>query len=372
MKLAIFVPSLAGGGAERIALFVTDTLVKAGYDVDLVVARNVGSLVDHPIAREHRVDLKAANEMLCLRQLVRYVDEVKPQLLFASIHSAKIMAGFAKKARPWLPLAISVHNNLDLPRFQRFWPRAIFGFALERWLYRDVRAVHTVSKKMARQAIRAFAVPESIVRPIYNPVLERGGPSVIDPRHIGYFDRPVLVNAGRLVTQKNHAALIAAFHASGMAGTARLLILGEGPLRPALEKQIRSLGLEGSVLLPGFVPDIRAYLERAQGFVLSSRNEGLPLVLLEALSAGIPVAAFDCPTGPDEILDHGAFGRLVPPGDVAGLAAAMRDMLSGVLSAPPAHDIVAHMQAFQPEHVGQQYLAFIESLINGDASDYGL
>ena len=108
---------------------------------------------------------------------------------------------------------------------------------------------------------------------------------------------------------------------------ARLIILGEGEDRPKLEALVRELGLEEDVALPGFVDNPYKYLKRAAVFVLSSRWEGLPTVLIEALALGTPVVATDCPSGPAEILKGGRWGRLVAVGDINGIAKAIKEML---------------------------------------------
>lgn len=368
MSVAIFLPSLAGGGAERIALFVTERLRAAGIDARLVVARATGALIDAPLYRTHGVDLRAPNELLSLPALSRYLDRERPELLFAFVHSAKIIAGIAKQRRPWLRLAISVHNALDVPRRARFWPRALFGYAPERWLYRDVVAAHAVSHDLAAQVIRRFALPPQHVHTIYNPLPDRPAAGAIDPAHEHIFARPVIVNAGRLVAQKDQRMLIDSFCQAGVAAQANLLILGEGPLRPALLAQARALGVADRIFLPGFVRDVRPYMARAAGFVLSSRNEGFALVIAEALSMHCPVASFDCPSGPRELLADGALGQLIAPGDAAGLGAAMRAMAAGTVVRPPAEAVAAHLRQFDPAVIADQYVTLVRSLLSHAAA----
>ena len=369
-KVAVFIPSLQGGGAEQIALFVAESLADRGASVDLVVARNVGSLTNHPVATALRVDLGAWNELLCLFRLIRYLRAAKPEILFAMVHTAKIMAGLAKLFVPEVRLIISVHNNLDLPRKNRFWVRRLLGFGPERWLYRKAEAAHAVSDALSAQVVRILGVPRERVHTIYNPYIEKPGHNTLPPEHEPWFALPVLISAGRLVEQKNHAAMLKAFAQSGLAGRATLLILGEGPLRSSLEAEARILGIAPSVIFGGRVPDISVYLRRAAGFVLSSRYEGLPLVLVEALANGLPIVAFDCPTGPAEVLDNGALGRSLVPGDIAGLAGGMADIVSGTLKAAPQAAIDRQLLKFTPHLIADQYFALLGKADTGGAIDF--
>jgi glycosyltransferase involved in cell wall biosynthesis len=103
----------------------------------------------------------------------------------------------------------------------------------------------------------------------------------------------------------------------------RLVVLGEGDLRRTLAKQIRRLGIEEDVAFPGFVDNPFRYMAAASLFVLSSRWEGLPGVLIQALACGCPVVSSDCPSGPREILADGRYGELAPVDDAPALADAM-------------------------------------------------
>ncbi len=137
-----------------------------------------------------------------------------------------------------------------------------------------------------------------------------------------------------------------------MARPARLLILGTGPERPALEALIRQLDLEHDVSLAGFVTNPYAYMARASLFVLSSKWEGLPGVLIEALCCGAPVISTDCPSGPREILRKGEYGQLVPVGDVPALARAIEITLAGKTPRRPCESWLP----FERETTVNQYL----------------
>ena len=135
-------------------------------------------------------------------------------------------------------------------------------------------------------------------------------------------DAKVLVAAGRLLSQKGFDMLLDAFAlVSARHPDWQLRIFGSGPWQARLMAQIDRLGLTGRAHLKGATTRLDEELAAASIFVLSSRFEGLPMVLLEAMAAGLPPVAFDCPTGPGEVIENGASGLLVPPTDTAALAA---------------------------------------------------
>jgi glycosyltransferase involved in cell wall biosynthesis len=170
----------------------------------------------------------------------------------------------------------------------------------------------------------------------------------------------VIVGAGRFKLQKDFATLIDAFHIVHAERPARLVILGDGPGRRALTERIARLGLAQDVLLPGRVPNILPWLRRARLFVLSSRWEGLPGVLIEALACGCPVVSTDCPSGPAEILERGAYGTLVPVGDPQRLARAVLD----ALDAPAGRErLQSRARDFSSERAIPAYLAVFERVL---------
>lgn len=142
---------------------------------------------------------------------------------------------------------------------------------------------------------------------------------------------PVVIAAGTLAEWKGFGDLIAAF--VNVRTPARLVILGEGPLRPELEAQVAELGLQDRVRLPGFTTNTLAHLARSDVFVLSSRVEGLPNVLVEAMMCGCTPVSTDCPTGPREVLDGGRFGTLVGVGDRVAMAKAIDQALANPVAA---------------------------------------
>ena len=143
-----------------------------------------------------------------------------------------------------------------------------------------------------------------------------GGPSPLTEKTV--------ITIGRLAHAKGHDMLIKAWaHVAARHPDWTLRIVGDGPRRKPLQESIAAMGLTGRVVLAGRIRDVAAELEKASIFVLSSRREGMPLVILEAMGKGVPVVSFDCPTGPAELITHGHDGLLVEMGDVRGLADAI-------------------------------------------------
>jgi len=170
---------------------------------------------------------------------------------------------------------------------------------------------------------------------------------------------PVIVAAGRLRKQKDFPTLLRAFARVRQARHCRLLILGEGSERAPLERLVAELGVGDDVRLPGHCSNPFAWMRRCALFVLSSRFEGSPNVLIEALALGLPVVATDCHSGPRDILNNGEFGPLVPVGDEQALASAIQATLERPL---PADVLKSSVAAYDADAVAAQYLSIMQSL----------
>ena len=171
---------------------------------------------------------------------------------------------------------------------------------------------------------------------------------------------PVVLAVGKLIARKDFSVLLTAFARLLARRPARLVVLGEGRLRHKLLALAKELRLEECVDFPGFQENPYAFLAKADLFVLSSRNEALPTVLIEAMACGCPVVSTDCPFGPREILEDGRLGPLVPVGDAVALAAAM----ARVLDEPPSRGPLRERASFfSVERAVDQY----EQLLLGEA-----
>jgi glycosyltransferase involved in cell wall biosynthesis len=193
-----------------------------------------------------------------------------------------------------------------------------------RWAYRQADAIIAVSEGVADDLANILNLPREGIDVVYNPVVTPGlealAAAPIDHPWLAKGSPPVILAAGRLTAPKDYPTLLHAFAKVRTKHDYRLVILGEGELRPLLETMVDTLGIGDSVLLPGFAENPFAWMRRASLFVLSSAWEGLPNVLIQAMACGTPVVSTDCPSGPREILEGGKWGALVPVGDRDALA----------------------------------------------------
>jgi glycosyltransferase involved in cell wall biosynthesis len=335
-RLAFFLPALYGGGAERIFLNLASGFAQKGFNVDLVLAEATGPfLADVPrsvnVVELHRKRLAAMRTIAGIPALVRYLRQARPSVLVSALQ-ANVVALWAKwVSKIPLRVVISEHNTFthQIRQFPRGMRWLVLG--LTRGLYPWADKIIAVSKGVADDLANAISIPVKSIQVIYNPVVTSEiRAKAAEPCHHPWFldqEVPVILSIGRLTEQKDFETLIHAFAVVRRYRKTRLVILGEGEKRHSLESMIRNYRLQEDVLLPGFVANPYAYMKQSSLFVLSSKWEGLPTVLIEALYCGARIIATDCPNGPREILCDGLYGDLVPVGCVTDLAQAIENGL---------------------------------------------
>ena len=365
VRIALFLPTLGGGGAEKNTVHLAGLLAARGMGVDLVCANATGPHLKN-VGRDVRlVDLHAPRVLASIPALVRYLRRERPQLLLAALDHANLAAIVANgaagsPAKVMVGLRTTITPALRHARQRR---SQLFPW-LAHFLYPRAAAVIGVSADATQDYVAVCRLPTDNVHVIYNPVVTRKllADAQAQPEHPWFAPGapPVVLAVGRLTAAKDYATLLRAFERVRAQVDCRLLVLGEGELRGELEALVQELGLGGSVQMPGFAANPAAYMAHARLFVLSSIFEGLPTVLIEAMACGAPVVATDCPSGPREILDGGRYGPLVPPGDPAALA----DAMLAALAAPPARELVqARAALFAEDRITDEYLALFERVL---------
>jgi glycosyltransferase involved in cell wall biosynthesis len=360
-RISIFLPSLDGGGAERVMVTLANGFGARGYEVDLVIASAQGPYLGDVSPDVRIVDLLAGRVIKAVVPLARHLRRTRPAALLSAMNPANIVAALAHR---WsgVPsrLVLSERTTISVDAQRERSVAGRFVYALVPWVYRWAGGITAVSQAAARDLEQFAHLPAGAVRAIYNPFdLQRiHRMAHNEPRHpwLAPGQPPVVLAIGRLTEAKDFPTLIRAFAQSRSRGNARLLILGEGPLRPALLAEAAACGLTSEDFqMPGFVDNPYAFLARAGVFVLSSRWEGFGNVLVEAMACDTPVVSTDCPSGPNEILEGGRWGQLVPIGDSAALTNAIDAVLATARNALP--DVRLRAADFDQGRAIDAYLA---------------
>lgn len=337
-RIAIFISFSGQGGVERMINNLAQGFLDAGIRVDMVIARAHGEHLEAVPEGVNQIRLGKRHTLSSLPELARYLKMEKPDALLAVKDRGIKVAVMARR--------LSGFKGRLVGRIGTTVSEAISGKGpLRRWAwYTGMRLFYThtdhivaVSDGVGEDIMSITGLPPSRVTTVANPVIsgelmERSREAV---NHPWFTDGniPTILGVGRLTEQKDFTTLIRAFALVRERSACRLAILGEGRQREQLQELISSLGLNDDVLLPGFEPNPYAWITASSLFVLSSKWEGSPNVLTEALALGRPVVSTDCRSGPREILQDGKFGELVAVGDFRRLAEAMVRTLENPL--PP-------------------------------------
>lgn len=363
-KISIILPSLASGGAERLAVSLANDWIHKEFLVDLVLLKDkkepFKDLLDKDI---NIIDLKIERLRKSILPLFRYFKTNKPDVIWVGLWPLTslsviswLMSG--RKGKIYTidhnQLSISTVKILKIPKFiLKIITRITYPFA---------SGCMAVAEGVKRDILSLTGLDQSKIKVIYNPAARGIGKEYVattseksslwgeDPGHC-------LLSIGTLKEQKNFQLLIKAFADLSKEIKASLIILGEGDLRPDLENLIKDLNISHKVFLPGFVNDPSKWLLSADLFVLSSNWEGLPTVLIEALDCGLPVVSTDTPTGPSEILQGGRWGTLVEPNDAKALTNAIEQNLNKI------HDrnaLMSRAEEFSVESISTKYLEYFE------------
>jgi len=332
-KIAIFVPSLDGGGAERVMATLANSFAARRYSVDLVLASATGHFLEAVSDDVRVVDLRADRVIKALLPLASYLRNERPLVMLSAMGHANVISLLARKlTRVHVPIVVSERGLISGEREMAKSVTSLLCFWLIPIVYPWADAICAVSKAAAHDLARFISLPLCRVQTIYNPFDLK----LITARSLESFEHPwfstgqppVILAVGRLNEAKDFSMLLRAFAKLREHRLARLVILGEGQMRSKLEALVVRLGFDNdTVQLPGFVPNPYPWMAKCSLFTLSSRREGLPGVLVEAMACGAPIVSTDCLSGPSEILEGGLWGRLVPVGDVEALAHAMAETL---------------------------------------------
>lgn len=347
MKIAIFARAIGGGGAQRAMVRYANGLATRGYDVDLVALKMRGDFEREVDPRVNLVPLKSSRLAFSILAIAHYLRTARPHAIMSTEAACNVCTILGRQISG-VKTRVIIREGLFPSIAQREDPylSTRLSYSLARFIYPMADAVVPIAEELADDLAALARLPREkmhliAVNPVVTPALIEAADS--KPTHPWFSDGgpPIVLGVGRLDLQKDFSTLIKAFAIVQKARPARLLILGEGPERGRLEALISEHGLD-NVALPGFDSRPYAAMANCAVFALSSRYEGLPNALIEALACGAPVVSTACPSGPRDVLKGGEYGELVPVGDYQALAAA----ILRTLDAPPSRELQRSRGAF--------------------------
>ena len=402
-KITFFVDSLRPGGVQRSTVILANTFVERGQATEIVTCEEGDAFAAERDPRVTVVPLAPASEpvgrlaalradplglwplarpLLLARRptriapwlppLAAHLAAAKPQAVIAATPSHNIIAVLARRLAGWRGPVVLTERTAPSEMLRdggEHWRKRFLPGLMHR-LYPEADAIVSISSALGDDLAATAHLPRGLIRAIYNPIVgpDLAGLAAAPVAHawLAPGQPPVVLGVGRLDVQKDFPTLIRAFARLRSKRPARLIILGatRDPARTAeRQRELRELavglGVGDDVDLPGWVTNPFAWLAKAALFGLSSRYEGLPAVLVQALACGCPAASTDCPAGPREVLLNGALGPLVPVGDHEALGEAM----ARVLADPPPRDaLLARAADFTVDASADHYLRLLDAL----------
>lgn len=343
MNILFVLPRLSIGGAERTVVRIANGLADRGHDV-LIYSFSAGGPLEAEISQRVRFQafsdspLSLSLQVRACRRLIELLRVRNPDAVLCTLFQTNLLVSLAHLlARTPAKLVLREANYVSAEwRASRAWPVARL---VGPHLYRRADAIVVPAQAQAADLRRTLRVEQNRIEVIGNPVVSEQMRRLSEQAH-GFLvpndlPRPIVLGLGRLVRQKGFDVLIRGFHKFRERNGGTLLILGEGEDREQLSRLAAELGVGDSVVMPGVDLNPFKYMRFADVFVLSSRYEGLPNALIQALALGVRCVATDCHSGPREVLEHGKLGALVPVDDPYELSMGMDAVLH---QRPPVPD----------------------------------
>lgn len=367
MRLAVILPSLDGGGIERMRIHLMHEWIQRGIEIDLVVGRFAGPLCDRIPENVQVFEVAGQRTLMFPFGLWRYLKKRQPShILSAGYDINAITLMVSKCLRNRIPITISAHSHLssELKLTTGLQRLKIFLVA---WVLRRAvdgsHAVIAVSQGVADDLKQHLPLRDGQLHVIYNPVINHNF-------HLGLSEplnscpappgKPWVLFVGRLVRQKGIDVLIRAMSHIADQSEAHLVLMGSGPLQSELTRLVQNYELQQRIHWVGFQPNPLPWIREANVLVLPSRFEGLGNTLIEAFACGTQIVATDCPSGPSEILDGGRYGQLVSVDDAEALAQALLRSLDGHFHVD-AGILRKRAALFSSEKIASQYEAIMTS-----------
>lgn len=359
-SILIVLPSLHGGGAERLHVNLANLWVEQGFRVSFALMQMEGDLASLLHRDVKLIDLGSPRIREVPVSLSRCIKQLSPDITIAAmwpLTTAAVVGWIMGRRKGRLFLSDHTHLSVASLHETQSSLRTIGWSIRLSYPFADGRIA--VSGGVKDDLCQLSGLRPSSVRVIYNPAAKginvddalRSDPTGLWRGHQG----KKILSVGTLKVQKDHETLIRALALLPSSLDAKLVLLGEGPLREDLMQLAATLGVSHRVSMPGFVLDPYPWFANSDLFVLSSRWEGFGNVIIEAMECGTPVVSTACPSGPAEILDNGRYGELVPVQDPTRMARAIEN---GLTQKPDRNALKQRAKEFSVENISKQYIDY--------------
>jgi glycosyltransferase involved in cell wall biosynthesis len=358
-RIAIVVPTLDCGGAEKVSVNLANYYNNKGYLVSFIVFNLVGSYQDNLENNIDLINLKC-NPLSCYFKLVHQLRKIDPNIVISALRDSNIFTGFCKpfilNAKIIMREANTMHGLLKMPAIKRVGVSFLMKLS-----YIGSDRVIANSFDTKKDLLKFKIAPEKKIVVIGNPVLsdkikEKINEKVVHKWLSSNKKYKVIINVGRLHYQKNQKHLIRAFKNVHLKiPQSRLLIIGEGPEKKKLISLANDLGIEKYIDILSFVNNPYPYYSKSDIFVLTSRWEGFGNVIVEAMASRVPVISVDCPGGPSMILEDGIYGVLVGQRDVDLLSKSIIDTM-GLDNNSVIDSAELHVKKYSLSIIAEKYL----------------
>jgi len=335
-KITFFCAIWQMGGVEKVVINLANGLFAKSYAVDICCLdiQESSSLLPKLSDGINLINLNTKRVRNSFKATYKYLSDNKPDIVFSNFNYITVVilvvSLFVRSNTKYIAIE---HSPTPFTNRKKF---VVFSLSILMFLtYWRLSKIITVSEGVAHSVAKRVPYAKKKIAVIYNPVFSE---DILNKKYekveeyiINQWIRdkkPIITSVGRFTFVKDYPTLIRAFDLVRHKGyDAKLILIGDGVDKELIEKEVENLGISRYVFMPGFKDNPYKYIRNSSVFVLSSKNEGFPTVLIEALACGVPVVSTDCISGPREILDNGKYGKLVPVGDAEKMAKAIIETL---------------------------------------------
>ncbi len=356
-SLHIFMPSLDGGGMEKMMINLSKSLLRLGVKVNFILMNEKGDYTGSIKKELKVVSFDVKNMVSSVPYLAEYIKNRRPDKIMSVGRASNITLLLASKITEHeFEKVISLRNIVNEERNK--WKDLIYKYLIK-ITYNGADKYIPISYGVYEDHKRIVDISKDKTKVIYNPAFRK---EIVDKskkkvKHKWFNGKDkIILSAGRLCRQKNFVLLVKAFSKVNNVIDSKLAILGKGEKREDIIRAARKVGVRDKVDLLGFVSNPYKYMAKADLFVLPSRWEGFGNVIVEAMAVGTSIVATNCPGGPAEILENGKWGDLVPTNSPKAMANAIVDNLRNPQN---GDDLIRRAKNFCIDKIAPEYEQFL-------------